>query len=148
MTSLFQSRRFISIGPQNITRKINPGMLQHRTNKHKGHKPDKETIYIDEKTGDEYLTIHGVKLLANRLIEDGSCTDLDLAIAYLNGLNSFGKNKTLITLCSMCAGKIGIKKCAGCPKNSEIRYCSRECQVSAWPSHKTSCGSRFDSIKE
>jgi hypothetical protein len=121
----------------------NAGMPQYRTNKHKCQKPDKETIYIEEKTGDEYLTIHGVKLLANRLIEDGSCTDLDLAIAFLNELNSFGKNKTLITLCSMCAGKIGLKKCAACPKNSKIRYCSRECQVSDWPVHKMSCGKKF-----
>jgi hypothetical protein len=109
-------------------------------NKLKCHKSIKEIMFIDEKTGDEYLTIQGVKHLANSLIEDGSCTNPDLAIALLSELKEKLNKKTLITLCSACAGKIGIKKCAGCPRNSKIRYCSRECQVAAWPSHKLSCG--------
>ena len=91
-------------------------------------------------SGDEYLTIQGVKHLANSLIEDGSCTNLDLAMDFLNELNEKLVKKSLIMLCSACAGKIGIKKCAGCPRNSKIRYCSRECQVAAWPTHKLSCG--------
>ena len=98
---------------------------------------------MDEETGDEYLSIQGVKLLTNSLIEEGSCTDVDQAIAFLNELNEIVVKKTLITLCSACAGKIGIKKCAACPKNSKIRYCSRECQVSDWPVHKMSCGKKF-----
>ena len=123
-------------------------MQQHHMNEYECHKLDKSKIFLDKDTGDEYLSIQGVKLLANSLIENGSCTSVDLAIDCLNELNKICMKKTLITLCSMCAGMIGIKKCAGCPKNSEIRYCSRECQVSAWPSHKMSCGSSFDSIKE
>ena len=133
---------------QNKSKKINLGMPQHRTYTPKFHRPkipDMEVVLLDEDIGNskKYLTIQGVKLLANNLIEDGSCTNLDLAMDFLNELNEKLVKKSLIMLCSACAGKIGIKKCAACPKNSKIRYCSRECQVSDWPVHKMSCGKKF-----
>lgn len=39
-------------------------------------------------------------------------------------------------MCLMCNVKPGIKHCAKCKR---VKYCSRECQVRAWPAHKMLC---------
>ena len=57
---------------------------------------------------DVYLTMKGAKVVANLLIEDGSCKSVDLAMYALYEINNWSFKKTLITLCSMCAGKIGL----------------------------------------
>ena len=88
----------------------------------------------------------GCKWIANEMLNDGSCQDIGGAMYILNELNKLAlkfqtkKTVTHIVLCAMCAERVGLKKCAGCPKNSEIRYCSRACQVAAWPVHRISCG--------
>lgn len=71
--------------------------------------------------------------------ENKSCS-LDDTLLYLSIVNACMDAKRKITVCSMCAQKIGLHKCSRCPKDSKTRYCSRECQLAAWPSHKTSCG--------
>jgi hypothetical protein len=38
--------------------------------------------------------------------------------------------------CETCGKGNDLKSCSRC-KN--VKYCSRECQVSDWPSHKTAC---------
>lgn len=45
-------------------------------------------------------------------------------------------NDTLKTGCPNCFSKIATKTCSRC-KN--IKYCSKECQVAHWSTHKTHC---------
>jgi hypothetical protein len=85
------------------------------------------------------VTVKGAKVLANELIEDGSCTNIGRAQRMLEEMNKASPQKTLIVLCSNCARKFGTKKCAKCLSSSQIRYCSKECQVADWPSHRLSC---------
>lgn len=118
-------------------------MPQHRTNKHKVRKVKPDTKPVN--SGDEWLTIKQCKLLANVLIEEGSCKDVERILYVLKEWNNTNVSKTCVILCAMCAEKIGIKKCSRCPRNSEIRYCSRECQVAAWPSHRICCDIRVNS---
>jgi ankyrin repeat protein len=44
---------------------------------------------------------------------------------------------------SGCSGA-GLKKCAGC---LEVFFCSKDCQVAAWPAHKADCKRRVKSKK-
>ncbi len=79
-----------------------------------------------------------VRLLYNALIEKGEAT-LDRCVYGLQKIHdSFGDAKTIVA-CAHCAARIGIKRCARCSKASTIRYCSRECQLAAWPAHKAIC---------
>lgn len=101
----------------------------------------KHTRYIDDGNGPEpFATISGLKHLLNILIKDGSCKEPERAMLMLQSINEQSNKPRTIVWCSMCAQKIGLHKCSGCPKDSKTRYCSRECQLAAWPSHKTSCG--------
>lgn len=101
----------------------------------------KHTKYIDVGNGPEPFTdIIGLKHLANALIKDGCCEEPERAMLMLQEINAQLDKKRTIVWCATCAQKVGIKQCSGCPKSSKTRYCSRECQVAAWPSHKTSCG--------
>ena len=65
---------------------------------------------------------------------------IDDAMKHLQYRNYVCGKKSHAVVCAMCANRIGMKRCSGCPKTSMIRYCSRECQVMAWPSHKAVCG--------
>ncbi len=78
-------------------------------------------------------------LLINALIETGD-TYVEHAAKVLQNINNQLGNNKMVVICSHCAKKIGIKRCSKCPSTTTIRYCSRECQVWAWPSHKTCCG--------
>jgi hypothetical protein len=108
-------------------------------------KMKKYEVLIVKETGEDepYLAFNGLKYLANLLIDNGSCTvGPECMLSYLQQLyeqmppqsSRFKISKPV--MCAMCAGKIGVKRCAACPKDSEIRYCSRACQVAAWPLHK------------
>jgi hypothetical protein len=95
---------------------------------------------VVEIEGEPYVTFKGLKILANALLEDGSCKDINLAVDFIQEVNKqIMKDKHVVVVCSMCAKKVGMKRCAGCPKDSDTRYCSRECQIYAWPFHKSSC---------
>lgn len=86
-----------------------------------------------------FINFKGAKRLVNILIKSGECKDPDHAIKMLQDIGGQMDKKQTVVACSMCAQKVGIKQCSGCPKSSKTRYCSRECQIAAWPSHKTSC---------
>lgn len=49
-------------------------------------------------------------------------------------------NKEKISHCCDGCGKESNKKCTGCKLST---YCSRECQVKEWPTHKLSCKTKF-----
>ena len=104
-----------------------------RTNKHLSKKQRQEP-------GEPVITRKAAHNLVNALIEQGDCTDLPRAVAILQKINDHMGKPQRVVLCSNCAGKIGVKRCSGCPDTAEARYCSRECQQAAWPSHKAHCG--------
>ena len=87
-----------------------------------------------------FIDFKGIKRMVNLLIEAGECKDPNHAFKVLQDMRDQTDKKQTVVVCSMCLLKVGIKQCSGCPKNSKTRYCSRECQVAAWPSHKASCG--------
>jgi len=98
---------------------------------------------LDEGNTIDMITLKGAKSLVNKLITAGDCTDVDRAVRFLQAINDKVGRDRKIVLCSMCAKMIGTKKCSGCPE-TETRYCSRSCQVAAWPSHKASCRAVFE----
>ena len=109
-----------------------------RTKKHLTKKEQKELRNVEEPV----VTRKGAHRLVNILIEQGECKDLPRAVAILQKINDHMGNPQRVVLCSNCAGKIGVKHCSGCPDSPETRYCSRECQKAAWPSHKLLCVGR------
>lgn len=78
--------------------------------------------------------------LVNALIERGEVTDLSRAVQVLQKINNHLGKESKVVLCSFCATKIGVHVCSGCRAASETRYCSKICQIAAWPAHKKSCG--------
>ena len=88
----------------------------------------------------ESISVDQLKHLINTRIDMDPSTNLQGAMKLLQTTNEEFGISSSITLCSMCVKKIGVKKCSGCSKTSQIRYCSKECQVAAWPSHKGGCG--------
>ena len=113
--------------------------MQRRTNKHLSKKQRNIELGLTENGEERLVTVKNARLLSNILIEEGS-GDLGRAVSMLQQINDqLGNEKTIVT-CSHCARKIGIKRCAGCSTNSTIRYCSRDCQLAAWPAHKACCG--------
>lgn len=121
-------------------------MHRRRTDKHKCRKPNTKkspSELDDSEYYGLYFTLKGLKHLTNFMLDDESnkdITKIDRATHILNVFNDLNGNKSSVVLCAMCAAKIGIQKCAGCPKHSKIRYCSRACQVADWPVHRISCG--------
>ena len=115
--------------------------MQRRTNKHLSKKQRNIELGLTENGEERFITVKNARLLSNILIEEGS-GDLGRAVSMLQQINDqLGNEKTIVT-CSHCAKKIGVKRCAGCSTNSTIRYCSRDCQLAAWPAHRGCCGVR------
>ena len=84
------------------------------------------------------VTRKNCKYLVNALIHGGHCKDLGLAVKMLQHINDeFGQGGR-VEICDSCAKKIGTKRCSTC----KTSYCSRECQLTAWPSHKTVCSAK------
>jgi hypothetical protein len=109
-----------------------------RTNKHQSKRTHNAAPVQDKDISELLLTAKEVRLLYNALIEKGEAT-LDRCVYGLQKIHdSFGDTKTIVA-CAHCAARIGIKRCARCSKASTIRYCSRECQLAAWPAHKAIC---------
>ena len=75
------------------------------------------------------------KHLFNIALKQNICT-VDGAVEILQSINDLLGEGGRIVVCNACAKMIGVKRCSGC----STRYCSRECQVAAWPSHKACCG--------
>ena len=78
------------------------------------------------------------RLLINALIQQGEGT-LERGLYVLQKIHDYLGDGKRIVACAHCAARIGIKRCARCPNASTIRYCSRECQMGAWPAHKAIC---------
>jgi len=94
-----------------------------------------ETVYVD---GEPFTKFKGLRILSNALIDDGSST-LERCTDMLQQINrTMAKPKTLVP-CSFCGMKFGLKQCSGCSQAGSARYCSRECQLQAWPQHKAIC---------
>ena len=96
----------------------------------------KETVIED---GEKVVPINKLKHFVNLRISLDPSVDLGCAVKLLQTTYKEYDIHSKVVLCSNCAKKIGVKRCSACPKTSEIRYCSRQCQVWAWSSHKKTC---------
>ena len=94
-----------------------------------------------ENDGEPFATVKGMMIYANVMI-DNTDTTLERCMDILQSCNARSNKPAMLVPCSFCGKKFGLKQCAGCSKVDSIRYCSRECQVEAWPHHKTVCASR------
>jgi hypothetical protein len=109
-----------------------------RTNKHQSKRTRNAALGLDKDGAEPVITAKDARLLSNALIEKGEAT-LDRCVYVLQKIHDkLGDGKTIVA-CAHCAARIGIKRCSRCPKASTIRYCSRECQLAAWPAHKAIC---------
>ena len=112
-------------------------MSGRRTNKHTSSK-DKLGLVIRD--GEPLIPVDRAKYLINRLIDADPSADLERGLRMLEIINKHCGINRKVTLCSCCAKKVGVMKCAGCPRTVDTRYCSKECQLSDWPAHKAKCG--------
>ncbi len=109
-----------------------------RTNKHQSKRTHNAAPVQDKDISELLVTAKDARLLINALIQQGEGT-LERGLYVLQKIHdSLGDGK-MIVACAHCAARIGIKRCARCSKASTIRYCSRECQLAAWPAHKAIC---------
>lgn len=98
----------------------------------------RETRDID---GEPFATVKGMRVYCNLLIDNDETT-LERCMPILQKCNEQGKNPTTLVPCSFCGKKFGLQQCSGCSRTDNIRYCSRECQLAAWPEHKAVCASK------
>jgi hypothetical protein len=109
-----------------------------RTNKHQSKRTRNAAPGQDKDVSNLLVTAKDARLLTNALIQQGEGT-LERGLYMLQKIHdSLGDGKKIVA-CAHCAARIGIKRCSRCPKASTIRYCSRECQLAAWPAHKAIC---------
>ena len=76
----------------------------------------------------------------NQWIDQGRSLDVEYAIVLLKCISQIlnpGAAKG-ITVCFACQRKLAVKRCSAC----STRYCSRECQLTSWPTHKQDCPGR------
>ncbi|KAJ7656189.1 hypothetical protein B0H17DRAFT_1337998 [Mycena rosella] len=59
---------------------------------------------------------------------------------------SKGDTYDKMSCCSQCLKEPGTKPFAVCSACKEISFCSRDCQIQAWPVHKTVCQMRKNTI--
>jgi len=91
--------------------------------------------------GEPCSTLSGVRIMYNELIDQGQVT-LDDAMLCLQLIYVSAEARKTVTPCSFCGKKVGVQQCSGCPKTSDVRFCSRECQTAAWPKHRAVCASK------
>ena len=104
----------------------------------------RKTVYHD---GEPYANVKGMMIVCNGLIEGGETT-LERCIDILQRVNAQSTKPVTVVPCLFCGNKFGRKQCAGCPNADTIRYCSKECQLGAWPVHKAICASRHVAVDE
>ena len=80
--------------------------------------------------------------IVNQLIDERCTMHLPHAVEMLQEMNDCSGISRKVSLCFQCARKIGVRHCSGCPDSPETRYCSRGCQLAAWPAHKLLCAGR------
>ncbi|KAI6656853.1 Histone-lysine N-methyltransferase SMYD3 [Oopsacas minuta] len=87
----------------------------------------------------ERLKQHGISVAINEkgrgLIAD---RDFEAGTILIRSVpfSSAVAGKHIQEFCNKCGLKKEVKKCSRC---NYVRYCSKDCQVSAWPSHKKEC---------
>jgi hypothetical protein len=114
--------------------------MPQRTTKHKSRRQRNLEQGLNEDGTTTLISIKGTRVLLNYLVDDGTCP-LDRAIGILQAIHDQLGHPTTIVACAHCAVRVGIKKCGGCPSDSTLRYCSKNCQIADWATHKLSCGS-------
>ncbi len=92
---------------------------------------------LDRQTG---ATIEELVIAINTWVDQGQKIDAHYAVVVLNVVSEtcLGAPQKSLAVCSGCRRKLALRRCAAC----RTRYCSRECQVEDWPSHKGSCASQ------
>ena len=87
----------------------------------------------------ERFSLHGIRvamsdkgrgLVADRDFEAG--TVIIRSVPFSSAISAKHNHE----FCNKCGQKRELKKCSKC---SYVRYCSRECQTYAWPTHKREC---------
>jgi hypothetical protein len=111
----------------------------HRINAFLKQKKCTDLVRMMDLDGDGEMTpmvsLKNVKHVINVALKQKICTDIDRAVKFLQCANdTLGEGRGVV-VCDSCAKMIGVKRCSGC----STRYCSRECQVAAWPLHKADC---------
>ena len=88
---------------------------------------------------ERWMTYDELKQRVNDTIREECQGSFERGMRLLQSVEDdlFKRGKTIVP-CSVCAKKIGLKRCGACPQSTE-RYCSRECQVAAWPAHRPVC---------
>jgi hypothetical protein len=99
---------------------------------------ERKTVYHD---GEPYTSAKGMLIIFNALIEAGKTT-LERCMDIMRQINAQSTKPVTTVPCLFCGKKFGTKQCGGCPKDDTMRYCSKECQLGAWPMHKAICASR------
>jgi len=100
----------------------------------------KKIFYRD---GKQCTTAKGMQILWNNIIEAGDTTiEQCMRIMQQNDAQTTDTKSVMAIPCLFCGKKFGLSRCAGCPNDKSIRYCSKECQLGAWPVHKAICASR------
>jgi hypothetical protein len=100
------------------------------------------TTRPDDKTDEvePFIRLKHLPRLFNVLLDsDQSTIDINEAGKLINQLFKESNTNHSAVLCSHCAKKFGVKQCAACNSTSKIRYCSKTCQIAAWPTHRKSC---------
>jgi hypothetical protein len=102
----------------------------------------KKTVYINNVP---FTNAKGIQILLNAMIEDDKST-LERGMDIIQQINAQIKKPWIVFPCLFCGKKFGTKQCGGCPKDDTMRYCSKECQLGAWPMHKAICASRQNHV--
>ena len=124
--------------------------MHRRTNKHSSKRErfdDKVTKIVKdiksrdlESNEERVMPVKNMKHLLNWRISVDPSVDLGEAVRLLELVNKEYDIHSKVVLCSNCSKKIGVKRCARCLSTSTVRYCSRDCQLAAWPAHRKCCG--------
>jgi hypothetical protein len=90
-----------------------------------------------------YLLKNGANAQASLLLEYGTCTAADVSRSKEFGGSA--EQTAYLEARTHCANPgcsgAGLKKCANC---LQVFFCSKNCQVAAWPAHKADCKRRVE----
>jgi hypothetical protein len=106
-------------------------------------KKDRESLkkrlkYIN---GEKCYNTRCMLIICNAMIDDGNCC-LEKGMELILQMNVHCDEPITPVPCSFCGRKFGRNRCSACRNDESVRYCSKECQLGAWPMHKAVCASR------